>query len=75
MLFCNQQEEMMCYAKEDLVVVIDPGHGGDNLGTNYLPVPEKYYTMEVAKHMKQYLEEFENITVYMTHEEDVDMSL
>ena len=29
------------HAKENIVVVIDPGHGGENLGTDYLPVPEK----------------------------------
>ncbi len=62
-------------AAEPYVVVIDPGHGGENLGTNYLPTPEKYYNMIVANHMKTRLEEYENIVVYMTHTEDVDMTL
>lgn len=67
--------EDTAYAREPVVVVIDPGHGGENLGTAYLPVPEKYYNMVVAQYMKERLEEYEGITVYMTHTEDIDMSL
>lgn len=62
-------------AREPVVVVIDPGHGGENLGTTFLPIPEKHYNMIVAMHMKERLEEYENVIVYMTHTEDIDMSL
>lgn len=62
-------------AAEPVVVVIDPGHGGSNLGTDYLPVPEKTYTMTVALYMKEALEQYQNVQVYLTHTEDVDMSL
>jgi len=62
-------------AAEPVVVVIDPGHGGKNLGTDYLPIPEKVYTMTVALHMKEQLEKYQNVKVYLTHTEDVDMSL
>ena len=68
-------EDISVLASEQVVVVIDPGHGGENLGTNYLPVPEKFYNMEVALHMKEQLENYQNIKVYLTHEEDIDMSL
>lgn len=60
-------------AAEPIVVVIDPGHGGSNLGTDYLPIPEKTYTMAVALHMKEQLEKYQNVQVYLTHTEDVDM--
>lgn len=63
------------YAKEPVVIVIDPGHGGENLGTTYLPIAEKYYNMKVALSMKERLEDYENIIVYLTHTEDIDMSL
>ena len=62
-------------AAEPIVVVIDPGHGGSNLGTDYLPIPEKHYTMVVALYMKEQLEKYENVKVYLTHTEDIDMSL
>lgn len=62
-------------AAEPVVVVIDPGHGGSNLGTDYLPIPEKTYTMTVALHMKEQLEKYQNVQVYLTHTEDIDMSL
>ncbi len=62
-------------AAEPVVVVIDPGHGGSNLGTEYLAIPEKVYTMVVAQHMKEQLEKYDNVKVYMTHETDIDMSL
>lgn len=62
-------------AAEPVVVVIDPGHGGSNLGTDYLPIPEKVYTMAVAQYMKEELEKFQNVEVYLTHTEDVKMDL
>ena len=62
-------------AAEPVVVVIDPGHGGSNLGTDYLPIPEKNYTMAVALYMKEQLEKYQNVQVYLTHSEDIDMSL
>ena len=62
-------------AAEPVVVVIDPGHGGKNLGTEYLAIPEKYYTMVVAQHMKEQLEKYQNVKVYLTHTTDIDMSL
>lgn len=62
-------------AAEPIVVVIDPGHGGSNMGTEYLPIPEKNYTMMVALYMKEHLETYQNVKVYLTHTEDIDMSL
>ena len=62
-------------AAEPVVVVIDPGHGGSNLGTDYLPIPEKNYTMMVALYMKEQLETYKDVKVYLTHTDDVDMSL
>lgn len=62
-------------AAEPIVIVIDPGHGGTNLGTNYLPIPEKTYTMIVATYMKAYLEQYDNVKVYLTRTEDIDVSL
>lgn len=62
-------------AAEPIVVVIDPGHGGSNLGTEYLPIPEKNYTMAVALYMKEQLEKYQNVKVYLTHSSaDTDMS-
>ncbi len=63
------------HAAEEIIVVIDPGHGGSNLGTDYLPIPEKTYTMAVALVMKEELEKYENVQVFLTHTDDIDMSL
>lgn len=63
-------------AKENQVtVVLDPGHGGGNLGGEYGGYTEKDLTVIVAQAMKEELEKYEGITVYMTREEDKDMSL
>jgi len=63
------------YAAKPVVVVIDPGHGGNNLGTDYLPIAEKFYTMQAALYMKEELETYDNVMVYLTHTQDIDMSL
>lgn len=51
----------------ELVVVIDPGHGGDNLGADYNGFLEKNMNMTVADAMYEELSKYEGITVYMTH--------
>lgn len=63
------------HADEPLVIVIDPGHGGENLGAEYDGYTEKEMTMPMAVAMKEELEKYDNVVVYLTREEDVDMSI
>ncbi len=58
-----------------VVVVIDPGHGGDNLGGNTDEFIEKELTMKVARYMKERLEQYEGVDVYLTHENTTDKDL
>lgn len=60
---------------EDIVVVIDPGHGGENLGANYNGYTEKDMTLIVANAMYEELSKYDGIKVYMTRTGDKDMSL
>jgi N-acetylmuramoyl-L-alanine amidase len=55
-------------SSDPVVIVIDPGHGGENTGTQYLPIDERYYDMQIAKYLKDYLETYDNVEVYMTHD-------
>ncbi|MBD5499706.1 MAG: hypothetical protein HDR10_00645 [Lachnospiraceae bacterium] len=63
------------YANEPVIVVIDPGHGGENLGAEYDEYTEKDMTMIVARAMKEELEKYDDIIVYLTRESDVDMTI
>ncbi|MCR4588699.1 MAG: N-acetylmuramoyl-L-alanine amidase [Lachnospiraceae bacterium] len=60
---------------EHPVVVIDPGHGGENLGGEYGDITEKYITQITANAMYEELTQYDNVTVYLTRTEDVDLSL
>lgn len=60
---------------EKLVVVIDPGHGGENLGTTENGYLEKSMNMTTALSMYEELSMFEGIEVYLTHTDDRDLSL
>lgn len=60
---------------EKLVVVIDPGHGGENHGTTENGYLEKSMNMTTAMAMYDELCRFEGIEVYMTHTDDRDLSL
>lgn len=62
-------------AKRDIVVVIDPGHGGTNMGAKYNGVVEKEATLKVAIAMKEELEKYEGVTVYMTRTGDETLGL
>ncbi len=60
---------------EPLVLVIDPGHGGENLGAEYEEYTEKDMNLIVAKAMKAELEKYQGVEVYLTHDVDQDMSI
>lgn len=62
-------------AKENIVVCIDPGHGGSNGGANYNGLWEKDLTLQIAAYMYQELSQYEGITVVMTRVDDRDLSL
>ncbi len=65
-------------ANKNVVVVIDPGHGGTgdrNLGAQYNGLSEKELTLQLANVLKSELEKYEGITVYQTRTTDVLMSL
>lgn len=69
------QADAVASAEEPVIIVIDPGHGGENLGAQYDGYTEKDMTMAVAKAMKEELEQYENVVVYLTHDADVDVHL
>ena len=50
------------YADQPIVIVIDPGHGGENLGAEYDGYTEKDMTLIVAKAMKKELEKYNKQT-------------
>lgn len=58
-----------------VIIVIDPGHGGENKGAEFDGYTEKEMTLVVAKAMKEELEQYDNVTVYLTREEDKELSL
>lgn len=58
-----------------IVIVIDPGHGGENLGAQYEDYTEKEITLITAMAMKEELEKYEGITVYLTRTGDAELSL
>ncbi|MCM1111828.1 MAG: N-acetylmuramoyl-L-alanine amidase [Muribaculum sp.] len=60
---------------DKIVIVIDPGHGGTNGGTQSGHTIEKEMTMVTAKAMMQELEQYDNVEVWLTHSDDRDLSL
>ena len=70
---------IVCAAEKDvydtLRIVIDPGHGGENLGGEYEDYTEKEMTIVVAEAMKEELEKYEGVSVYLTRNGDQELSL
>ena len=58
-----------------IVVVIDPGHGGENNGTTENGFLEKDMTLKTAKVMYDELSKFEGLEVYLTRTDDRELSL
>lgn len=60
---------------EKIVIVIDPGHGGENLGTTENGHEEKHMTMVTAEAMYDELALYDNVEVYLTRTGDRELSL
>ena len=79
LLLCPSLEASAAKRLQDtgdkLVIVIDPGHGGENRGTLENNHEEKFMTMTTAKAMYDELKKYDDIEVYMTRTSDVDMEL
>lgn len=60
---------------EPVRIVIDPGHGGENLGAQHKGYTEKYMTMVVANAMAEELRKYEGVEVFLTRTDDAELSL
>ena len=56
--------------KDNIVIVIDPGHGGTHPGACRNGLIEKNLTLKISKYLKSELEEYCGVEVYMTRETD-----
>jgi N-acetylmuramoyl-L-alanine amidase len=60
------------------VICLDPGHGGESQGTHYtyddVEIEEKNLNYYIAKRLKVYLEQYDNIEVVIDRGADVDPS-
>ncbi len=68
------------HMNKETVVVIDPGHGGLEGGADdgaaYNGLTERFINMQTAKAMYEELSQYDNVRVYLTHDDaDVQMSL
>ena len=66
--------------EEDVVIVLDPGHGGQDTGTEMkydgVLVCEAAINLSIAEYCRDYLEEhYENVQVYLTREVDEKVTL
>lgn len=73
-LISHAQPRVQSYGDE-LVIVIDPGHGGENLGTIENGFEEKTMTLITAQAMYEELIKYDNVTVHMTRTDDRDLTL
>ena len=62
-------------SKKDLTIVIDPGHGGIQSGTQRGTVEEKTLNLKIAQYLKEALEKYKGVTVSLTRDGDYDVSL
>lgn len=72
----NIHAEELFPKKEKYIIVIDPGHGGENYGTTSNPnYNEKDILLKTAKALVKELEKYDEFEVYLTREEDIDIEL
>ena len=57
----------------DMTIVIDPGHGAEDIGTSYKDIYEKDINLSISKKLKTELESF-GANIILTREGDYDLS-
>ena len=70
-----QAAERLQDTGDRLVIVIDPGHGGENQGTIENGHLEKEMTLITAQAMYEELSLYDDVEVYLTRTEDKDVSI
>ena len=61
---------------DDLVIVIDPGHGGNDTGTQGGRIQERFMNLMTSQALVERLNMYEGVTVYMTRfDNETTMSL
>ncbi|WP_022778702.1 N-acetylmuramoyl-L-alanine amidase family protein [Butyrivibrio sp. AE3009] len=76
--YFSAQPMKVSAAPKNVIVVIDPGHGGTgerNLGAQYGSFSEKDMTLKLGNALKAELEKYDGITVYTTRTTDTVISL
>ncbi len=73
--FAAHEAEAVFEGDDKIVILIDPGHGGANVGTSRNGIGEKYKTFELGNLLKQKLEANGNFIVHMTRTGDYDLPL
>ncbi len=69
----GRSAEVATYAgrsSDNLVVVLDPGHGGHDGGASGNGAQEKNLTLKIAQYCRDELQRYNGITVYMTRDSD-----
>lgn len=59
----------------NLVIVLDPGHGGEEDGANYYGIQEKDINLKLAKLVQQELQEYQGVDVRLTRDDDEEVAL
>lgn len=59
----------------DMVIAIDPGHGGTDSGASYGGIEEKTINLKIAQYLKTYLEQYVGVQVYLTRSTDTYLEL
>ena len=59
----------------DTVIVVDPGHGGSDSGATGNGFKEKDLALDIATALRDRLEEYRNVKVFMTRSEDYYVGL
>lgn len=77
--FCTSQKVEAGKINKQLVIVIDPGHGGTESGAKVTYdgtlIEEKDLNLTIAKALKKELKTYEGVKVYMTRTADENVSL
>jgi len=63
------------YNNSHLVIMLDPGHGGEEDGANYYGLQEKNLNLKLAKLVQQELQEYQGADVMLTRDSDEEVSL
>lgn len=71
----SMQAQLQSADNGDMIIAIDPGHGGTDAGATYGGIKEKDINLKIAQYIQAYFADYAGVQIYLTRDTDKAVEL